>query len=172
MKEWLSGQVKGSCNKYRGLVSRGVASNDCNRTVAIGSRVSVERSVKYMEYDSITLGQRIKQIRLERGETMEEFGQSIRKRSNKDLISNKSNVSRWERGKNVPNDFTLESIAKLGNTTVDELLHGKPSGMTTALEIMDYYIEHYTKLEHNDTVRKLKEIRVDMENAEQFGRSG
>ena len=41
--------------------------------------------------------------------------------------------------------------------------------MTTALEIMDWYIEHYTKLEHNDTVRKLKEIRVDMENAEQFG---
>lgn len=44
--------------------------------------------------------------------------------------------------------------------------------MTTALEIMDWYIEHYTKLEHIDTVRKLKEIRVDMENAEQFGRSG
>lgn len=88
----MSGQVKGSCNKYRGLVHHGAASNDCNRTVAIGSRVSVERSVKYMEYDS----------------------------------------------------------------------------MTTALEIMDWYIEHYTKLEHNDTVRKLKEIRVDMENAERF----
>ena len=43
--------------------------------------------------------------------------------------------------------------------------------MTTALEIMDYYIEHYTKLEHDDTVRKLKEVRVDMENAEQFGKS-
>ena len=40
--------------------------------------------------------------------------------------------------------------------------------MTTALEIMDYYIEHYTKLEHIDTVRKLKEIRIDMENAEEF----
>ena len=43
--------------------------------------------------------------------------------------------------------------------------------MTTALEIMDYYIEHFTKMEHDETVRKLKEIRVDMENAEQFGRS-
>ena len=43
--------------------------------------------------------------------------------------------------------------------------------MTTALEIMDYYIEHYTKLEHIDTVHKLKEIRVDMENADKFGRS-
>ena len=44
--------------------------------------------------------------------------------------------------------------------------------MTTALAIMDYYIEHYTELGHNDTVRKLKEIRIDMENAEQFGRNG
>ena len=40
--------------------------------------------------------------------------------------------------------------------------------MTTALEIMDYYIEHYTKLEHNDTVRKLREIRVDIEIAIAF----
>ena len=117
----------------------------------------------------MSLGQRIKRIRLERGETLEEFGQAIRKRSNKDLKSNKSNVSRWERDKNVPNDFTLKSIAKLGDTTVDELLHGKPSGMTTTLEIMDYYIEYYTKLEDIDTARKLNEIRVDMDNAEEFG---
>ena len=40
--------------------------------------------------------------------------------------------------------------------------------MTTALEIMDWYIEHYTKLEHNDTVRKLREIRVDIEIAIAF----
>lgn len=71
----------------------------------------------------MSLGQRIKQIRLERGETLEEFGQAIRKRSNKDLKSNKSNVSRWERDENVPNDFTLKSIGELGNTTVDELLY-------------------------------------------------
>ena len=41
--------------------------------------------------------------------------------------------------------------------------------MTTALEIMDYYIEYYTKLEVIDTARKLNEIRVDMDNAEEFG---
>ena len=41
--------------------------------------------------------------------------------------------------------------------------------MTTALEIMDYYIEYYTKLEDIDTARKLNEIRVDMDNAEEFG---
>ena len=41
--------------------------------------------------------------------------------------------------------------------------------MTTALEIMDYYIEYYTKLGDIDTARKLNEIRVDMDNAEEFG---
>ena len=43
---------------------------------------------------------------------------------------------------------------------------------SVALDLIDYYIEHYTKLEHNDTVRKLREIRVDIENAEEFGRRG
>ena len=108
----------------------------------------------------MSLGERIKQIRLERGETTVEFGRY--------LLASKGTVSKWENNKYQPSPDRLKRIAELGNTTVDELLHGKPSGMTTALEIMDYYIEHYTKLEHIDTVRKLKEIRVDMENAEEF----
>lgn len=112
----------------------------------------------------MSLGERIKQIRLDRGETTREFAEH--------LTASKGTVSKWENGKYEPNRKRLKKIAKLGNTTVDELLHGKPNGLTTALEIMDYYIEHYTKLEHNDTVRKLKEIRIDMENAEQFGRGG
>ena len=113
-----------------------------------------------MENDTMTLGQRIKQIRLERGETTVEFGRY--------LLASKGTVSKWENDKYQPSPARLKRIAELGDTTVDELLHGKPNGLTTALEIMDYYIEHYTKLEHNDTVRKLKEIRIDMENAEEF----
>ena len=114
----------------------------------------------------MSLGQRIKQIRLERGETMGEFGKRF-----EPAVAD-SNVSRWERDINEPHPANLNKIAVLGNTTVDELLHGKPNGLTTALEIMDYYIEHYTKLEDIDTVRKLKEIRIDMENADKFGRNG
>ena len=123
----------------------------------------MEWSVDDMEHDSMTLGQRIKQVRLERGETTVEFGRY--------LLASKGTVSKWENDKYQPSPARLRQIAKLGNTTVDELLHGKPSEMTTALEIMDYYIEHYTKLEHVDTVRKLKEIRVDMENATEFAGS-
>ena len=122
----------------------------------------MEWSVDDMGRGIMTLGERIKQIRLERGEVLEEFGERL------SPVASDSNVSRWERGVNQPSPERLKQIAKLGSTTVDELLHGKPSEMTTGLEIMDYYIEHYTKLEHIDTVRKLKEIRVDMENADKF----
>lgn len=38
--------------------------------------------------------------------------------------SNKSNVSRWERGLNVPNEITLRTIADYGDISVNELLHG------------------------------------------------
>ena len=37
----------------------------------------MEWSVKCMENDTMTLGQRIKQIRLERGETKVEFGRYL-----------------------------------------------------------------------------------------------
>ena len=40
--------------------------------------------------------------------------------------------------------------------------------METALEIMDWYIEHYTKLGHNDTVRKFTALKEDIETAVAF----
>ena len=117
----------------------------------------------------MSLGERIKQIRLERGETLEEFGQAIRKRSNKDLKSNKSNVSRWERDENVPNDFTLESIAKLGNTTVDELLHGKPTNDDIAMDLIDFYIKHNEKLGKRGLAGAFRELQTDINNALNIG---
>ena len=104
----------------------------------------------------MSLGERIRQIRLERNETQTEFAEKA------DVSV--ATVSRWEASVDKPHPKRYKKIAVLGNMTVDELLHGQPNETTTALEIMDYYIEHYTKLEHNDTVRKLKEIRADMEN--------
>ncbi|MHC0551394.1 helix-turn-helix domain-containing protein [Salinicoccus sp. CNSTN-B1] len=59
-----------------------------------------------MDIDKKLLGQRIKNIRVNRQETMEQFA--------KKLNSGKSNVSKWESGKNVPNDITLKKIAELG----------------------------------------------------------
>lgn len=68
-----------------------------------------------------TLGEKIRQIRLEKGMTMEEFAESL-KRINPKSSTGKSNVSRWERGENIPNDLTLQAIAELAGITVAELL--------------------------------------------------
>ena len=39
---------------------------------------------------------------------------------------------------------------------------------SVALDLIDYYIEHYTKLEHNDTVRKFTALKEDIESAIAF----
>ena len=69
------------------------------------------------------IGQRIKHIRVSRKETLEEFAENIVKVSSNSVKTGKSNVSRWEKGLNKPNDITLQAIAKLGNTTVNQLLN-------------------------------------------------
>lgn len=46
-------------------------------------------------------------------------------------------VSKWERGENLPDSYTLIELAKLYNCTVDEILHGE-------LIVVDNYVS-YTK---------------------------
>ena len=65
---------------------------------------------------SIEVGNRIKNIRLGLGLTMEEFANEI------DSKSKSGTVSNWETGKNLPNANRLKKIAELGDTTVQELL--------------------------------------------------
>ncbi|EXJ24418.1 Transcriptional regulator, XRE family [Alkalibacterium sp. AK22] len=70
-----------------------------------------------MEVNKKQLGKRIKDIRVNScNSTMEEFGNLVG--------AGKSNVSRWERGENIPNDLTLKKIAELGNISVEYLLYG------------------------------------------------
>lgn len=70
----------------------------------------------------MALGQRIKEIRINLGETMEEFANTIREKTDNTQRTGKSNVSKWERGENIPNDITLKAIAALAGISVDELL--------------------------------------------------
>ena len=72
------------------------------------------------------IGKRIKHIRVSRKETLEEFAENIIRASNNSVKTGKSNVSRWEKGLNKPNDITLQAIAKLGNTTVNQLMNSNP----------------------------------------------
>ncbi|MDT2864287.1 helix-turn-helix domain-containing protein [Vagococcus carniphilus] len=69
------------------------------------------------------LGQKIKDIRINRKETLEEFANQIKKKTDFTIKTTKSNVSKWEKGLNIPNDITLNAIAELGHTTVEHLLN-------------------------------------------------
>lgn len=59
------------------------------------------------------IGDRIKNIRLSRGMTLEEFGALF--------SAGKGLVSKWERGMSLPNPKRLKDIAEFANITIDEL---------------------------------------------------
>lgn len=69
-----------------------------------------------MEPDLHAVGQRIKNIRMQLGMNQEEFA----KATNSTIPA----VSNWENARNLPNKARQKEIAILGNTTVNELLHG------------------------------------------------
>lgn len=72
--------------------------------------------MKLTKEEKKLIGQRIKQIRREKGMTMEEFGNL--------LSTSKSIVYRWEIGTNLPNPERLKTIAKIADISIDELLYG------------------------------------------------
>lgn len=65
------------------------------------------------------VGSRIKQIRTNKGYTLESFG--------KLFGASKSNVQKWETGFTLPNKERLASISKIADMTVNELLYGSIS---------------------------------------------
>lgn len=68
--------------------------------------------------DKKDIGKKIKEIRLNRGMTLEQFG--------KLLDSAKGGVNNWEKGRNLPNKEKIFTIAKLGGITVEQLLYENP----------------------------------------------
>lgn len=66
--------------------------------------------------NNIKVGERIKQIRLSLGESMEKFGERFN--------TSKGTVNNWEKGRNLPNKENLKKIADLQNKSVSELLYG------------------------------------------------
>lgn len=86
-----------------------------------------------MELDKIALGNRIKSIRLEKSMNLKEFGYYIDNTSD-------SIVSRWEKGKSVPNAKRLKLIANAGGISVNELLYGSLKSYIGS-KIMECYEE-------------------------------
>ena len=66
-----------------------------------------------------SVGRRIRFIRLNRGETMEEFSKHF-------TNAKSGTVSNWETGRNAPNKKRLNKIAELGGMTVEELINANP----------------------------------------------
>jgi hypothetical protein len=76
--------------------------------------------------NKIAVGARIREIRLARGETMEEFG--------KPFGASKASVQGWESGRNLPNPKRLKSIADMANISVQELLYGTQEKVMYGIE--------------------------------------
>lgn len=68
------------------------------------------------------VGGRIKQIRLNKGYTLESFGKLFN--------AKKGNVQSWEKGNALPNKERLLNISKIANLTVNELLYGSVNEFT------------------------------------------
>ncbi|MFL2130793.1 helix-turn-helix domain-containing protein [Ruoffia sp. FAM 20858] len=110
------------------------------------------------------LGARIRNIRVNIAKmTMDEFADKIKDQSNEKVSPGKSNVSRWERGKNLPNDLTLKSIADIGGKSVNELLYGSLTEYSRSIMLEDisnggkFYetlFEHYLKNKEVESVNK------------------
>ena len=72
------------------------------------------------------IGARIREIRLARGETMEEFGERFEAR--------KGVVNNWEKGRNLPNKRRIKAIAGMANISVQELLYGTQDKVMYGIE--------------------------------------
>lgn len=87
------------------------------------------------------VGSRIKQIRTNKGYTLESFG--------KLFGASKSNVQKWETGFTLPNKERLASISKIADLTVNELMYGS----------IDEYLENNFQNLFEKT--KLKDVQFD-----------
>lgn len=87
------------------------------------------------EINKAQLGQRIKSIRLEKGLTLEEFGNLF--------STSKSIVSRWENGISSPNPERLKLIAKLGNMSVSQLQYGENGSSLYNKDALKSFISQY-----------------------------
>ena len=69
----------------------------------------------------VSTGERIKNIRIEHGYTLKDFGIEIGKRLDSDRVK-ESIISRWENNISLPNNERLKVIAELGGMPVKDLV--------------------------------------------------
>lgn len=105
-----------------------------------------------MNIDKNAIGNRIYNIRKEKGYTMEQFGKLVGD-------TPKGTVNNWEKGNNLPNKKRLEKIAILGNVSVEWLKYGDFSSYVSRLT-NDYELKILNKFGEN-TLKNYKESLLD-----------
>lgn len=78
------------------------------------------------------LGQKIKELRMDKGLTMEEFGKLCN--------TEKQTVNNWEKGRNEPSPDRLKMIADVAGKSVSEFVYGVPSAHTIQ-QLIEYLEE-------------------------------
>lgn len=117
-----------------------------------------------MKVDKNFVGNRIKEIRLSHGWSLEAFGEKLENPPVKPGI-----ISRWENGISLPNNKRLKAIADLANITVEELLHGQQDKKLTVINleksrrILNRSIHLSDSYDgKNEEVEKLRENALDL----------
>ena len=92
------------------------------------------------------VGSRIKQIRLNRGYTLEAFG--------KLFGAKKGNVQQWEKGISLPNKERIKNISKIADLTVNELLYGSID------EFLDNNLQDLLEYQEGNTISSPEEYSI------------
>ena len=100
----------------------------------------------------MSLGEKIKDIRIKNGWTLEQFGDKIGELTTSNTPI-KGNIANWEHNKSQPSPERLKAIASLGNVPVSELLLETASPSKTVQEQLQ---EINSKL---DLILQNKEIK-------------
>lgn len=99
--------------------------------------------------DKKAVGSRIKQIRMNKGYTLEAFGKLFN--------ASKGNVQQWENGVSLPNKERLASISKIADTTVNELLYGN-----IEKDVEELY-QRLVKLPRGEFINLMMRVAIEVE---------
>ncbi|MCG0733019.1 XRE family transcriptional regulator [Lactiplantibacillus plantarum] len=112
---------------------------------------------RFSDNKKTSLGIRIKSIRQNLQLDQAEFGKKVIP------SASASNVSRWERGLNVPSQERLQSIAKLGGVTTEFMLNGSKLSLEEINQFSDS-ISGKKSLNQQEK-KKVNEINLTMQNS-------
>lgn len=107
---------------------------------------------RYSESQKIKMGKRIKAIRQSLNLDQCEFGNMVTPKASA------SNVSRWERGLNVPNTSRIISIAKIGQVSTSFLLNGPQANIE---DLYNKYKNFQNHIFNNGEIKEIKEIAME-----------